>query len=96
MDGLSCFPAWVVQEACREWLYTQEKKPTIAGIRKMCQQSFGVVEYARQKAMRGPGLRSWEQAQAERPEVTEGDRAKRGAQIGDVLKKMQAKMEAGK
>jgi hypothetical protein len=85
-----------VQEACASWLATEERKPTIAGIRKLCQQSFGVVEYARQKAMRGPGLRSWEQAPAERPEVTEGDRAKRGAQIGDVLKKMQAKMEAGK
>jgi hypothetical protein len=96
LDSLSIFPAWAVQEACTVWLRTQAKRPTIFGISELCQQSFGVVEYARQKAMRGPGLRPWEQAPAERPEVTEGDRAKRGAQIGDVLKKMQAKVEAGK
>ena len=53
-DALAEFPQWAVAEACSEWLRTQERKPTIAAIRKLAQQHFAVVEFTRQKAMRGP------------------------------------------
>jgi len=53
-DALGEFPQWAVEEACREYLRTQDRKPTIAAIRALCRHHFAVVEYTRQKAMRGP------------------------------------------
>ena len=89
-DALSEFPAWVIAEACREYLRTQERKPSIAAIRKLCQQHFAVVEFTRMKAMRGP-------QESERPSMSEADRAAmraRMAEAGDELvEKMRAKLE---
>jgi len=53
-DALGHFPQWVVEEACRDYLRENDRKPTIAAIRKLCQHHFAVVEFTRQKAMRGP------------------------------------------
>lgn len=59
--ALAEFPQWAVTEACDEYLRTQERKPTIAAIRKLCEQHFHVVEFTRQKAMRGPVAESQEE-----------------------------------
>jgi len=88
-QALSEFPQWAIEEACQEYLRTQERKPTIAAIRKMAQQHFAVVEFTRQKAMRGP-------AGEERREFSEEHRAamtRRMAEAGNqTLAAMQARM----
>jgi len=88
-DALLEFPQWAVDESCREWLRAQERKPTIAGIRKLCQQHFAVVEYTRQKAMRGPNLHS--APLAPRDEPTPERKAEMAAEIADVAERLRKK-----
>lgn len=99
VDALAEYPAWAIGEAASEWLRTQEKKPTIAGIRKLAQQHFAIVDWTRFKAMRGP-KRETELVREgnytfERPVMTEGQRAERKAQLAEVAANLAAKMEAG-
>lgn len=92
-DALEGFPRWAIAEACSEYLRTQERKPTIAAIVKLCDHHFAVVEYTRQKAMRGPVVSDVPrsdngQAQSNRDRV---------AKIGeDALRAMRARVEARK
>jgi hypothetical protein len=88
-DALLEFPQWAVDEACREWLRTQERKPTIAGIRKLCQQHFAIVECTRYKAMRGPIARG--EPVEPRETVSPERRAKMAAEIAKVSERMRKK-----
>lgn len=85
LDALAEFPEWAIGEACSEWLRTQDRKPTIAGIRKLCAQHFAVVEYTRQKAMRGP------QATEERAPISPEERAARAATIAETVERLARK-----
>lgn len=40
VDALAEFPAWVIRDACKQWLYGEEGKfpPKIANIRKICNE----------------------------------------------------------
>ncbi len=36
LDELSEFPAWAIQEACRDWLRNERRKPTLSEILLRC------------------------------------------------------------
>ncbi len=38
-EDLCEFPEWAINRACREWRRTQEDAPTIAGIRRLCEEA---------------------------------------------------------
>ena len=88
-DALMEFPQWAVEEACREYLRTQDRKPTIAAIRQLCRQHFAVVEFTRQKAMRGP------QPPEHRPTVSEGERAVMRERIAEACSAWLSKRGTG-
>ena len=79
-EALREFPQWAIAEACSEWLRTQERKPTPAAIRRLCQHHFAVVEFTRLKAMRGPTG----QQDADRPPVSAKARAEMGRKIAEI------------
>ena len=97
-NALAEFPAWAIGEACSEWLKTMDRKPTIAGIRKLAQHHFEVVEFTRQKAMRGvPGADTRAKPEGgyhKSVDIPKADRSERSDQIGDFLKSMRANLEA--
>ena len=89
--ALGAFPQWAVAEACAEWLRSSNRKPTIADIRKLSQQHFAVVEFTRQKAMRGPKATP----KPEHGKITEEQRAQMAEAGNAALKRMVSKMERG-
>ena len=79
-EALREFPQWAIAEACSEWLRTQERKPTPAAIRRLCQHHFAVVEFTRLKAMRGPTG----QQDADRPPVSTEARERMAAKVAEI------------
>jgi len=92
-DALGEFPQWAIEEACREYLRTQERKPTIAAIRKLCQQHFAVVEFTCQKAMRGPSEAEARSAHSEAHRAEMRDRVASLAE--ETIQRLRAKSEGG-
>lgn len=78
VSSLKDFPAWAIDAAVTEWLRTQERKPTIAGICKLARQHAAIIEFTRQKAMRGPS-----QSQ-ERRDPPNPDQARRMHELGQA------------
>jgi len=92
-DALGEFPQWAVDEACRDWLRNHTRKPTIADIRGLCVHHFAVVDFTRQKAMRGPVESRVREVQSPERRAEIAERlAKMGQEAAD---RMRAKMEGG-
>lgn len=85
-NALTEFPQWAVEEACDEWLRTMDRRPTIAGIRKLCLHHFAVVEFSQRKAMAGPDGPS-----ADRGTVTSAHRAQMAEAGERVVKALRSK-----
>lgn len=85
ISALAQFPRWAIQEACQEYLVTQERKPTIAAIRTLTQAKMGTVSLMRVRAMQGPGDdRPWLRTQ-DRKGPSPADRAERARIAAEVI-----------
>lgn len=96
-DALAEFPKWAIQRACRWWKSDangdRRKRPLEGDIAARCKFETQALRAARIHMQRqGDGQRA---AEDDRPRISDADRAKRRAQIGDVLLKMQAKLGSG-